>query len=172
MGRRIGPQLAALMLAVAVLAGCDGMDSRPASAAALERINDPTTLQRGKNLYLQHCATCHGTQREGADHWRQRNPDGTRPPPPLDGSAHTWHHPYWQLKDMIQFGSGARGGVMPGFEDSLSEGEVEAVIAWLQSHWPAEILEAWQRYDDNLPTQGAWEAATGEMWMTQPEAAD
>lgn len=168
---QIGLLLGASILVLGLLPGCEGTDRHSRGAGALERSNDPETLQRGERLYQQHCAACHGAQREGAEHWRQRNPDGSQPPPPLDGSAHTWHHPYWQLKDMIRFGSRARAGVMPSFEDRLSEADVEAIIARLQSHWPDAILEAWQRYDRNQPTQEAWEEATGEAWITHPESA-
>ncbi|WP_019558946.1 cytochrome c [Thioalkalivibrio sp. ALE12] len=166
---RAGFAGAVLLLSAATLAGCDGFGGASGTPDHLERTTDPEILQRGERLYQEHCIACHGAQREGAENWRQRNPDGTLPPPPLDGSAHTWHHPYWQLKDMIRYGAEARGGAMPSFEDTLSEEDVEAIIAWLQSHWPDEIFEAWKRYDRNHPTQADWEEAMGEPWVTHPD---
>ncbi|MGM0553134.1 MAG: c-type cytochrome [Pseudomonadota bacterium] len=155
-----------VLLVAGALAGCDLLGGSDGTPAHLERTTDPEVLQRGERLYQQHCVACHGAQREGAENWRQHNPDGTLPPPALDGSAHAWHHPYWQLKDMIRYGAEARGGTMPSFEDTLSETDAEAILAWLQSHWPDEIFEAWTRYDRNHPTQADWEEARDEEWVT------
>ncbi len=159
------PALAAL-LAGAVLVGCDGLPGLDATPEHHQRDWDNETLQYGERLYMQNCAVCHGENREGAENWRQRDADGYMPPPPLDGRAHTWHHPYWQLKDMIRYGAEARGGAMPSFEDTLSYDDVEAIIAFIQAQWPDEIFEAWIRYDQNHPTQEAWEEEMGEPWVT------
>lgn len=163
--------LPGLLAALVLAAGCDGFPGMQAEPDHLQRTTDAEVLQRGEQLYRQHCIACHGENRQGAENWWQRNPDGTMPPPPLDGSAHTWHHPYWQLKDMIRYGAEARGGAMPSFEHVLTEEDAEAIIAWLQSHWPDEIFEAWQRYDRNHPTQEDWEADMGEPWVTHPDDA-
>ena len=36
------------------------------------------------------------------------------------------------------------GGVMPAFEDKLTEKEKEAVMAYFMSLWPNRIYEAWE----------------------------
>ena len=95
--------------------------------------------------------------------------DGNWPPPPLDGSAHTWHHPWWQLKDMIRYGGQARGGTRPSFEEQIDEEDAEAIISWLQSHWPDEVYEAWLDYDRSTPTPADWEEATGREWVTHTD---
>jgi mono/diheme cytochrome c family protein len=168
--------LAALFGAVlmsGLLVGCDGIPGRgDAVPEHQQRVTDPEILRRGESLYHQYCAVCHGDERQGAENWRRRHPDGTWLPPPLDGSGHTWHHPYWQLKDMIRYGAEARGGRMPSFEDVLTDEDIEAIIGWLQSKWPEEIFEAWREYDDNLPTQEAWEAYMGAPWVTHPDHPD
>ncbi|WP_018934644.1 cytochrome c [Thioalkalivibrio sp. ALJ24] len=158
---RLGPLLVLPLL----LAGCDGgfWSSEPEHR---ERTDNPEILARGENLYQQYCVACHGENREGAENWRQPDEQGNWPPPPLDGSAHTWHHPWWQLKDMIRYGGQARGGTMPSFEEQIDEEDAEAIIYWLQSHWPDEVYEAWLEYDRNTPTPEDWEEATGEEWVT------
>lgn len=170
--RPSGLSVALLALAVLLLAGCDGgFMPGGATPAHHQRVTDSAILHRGESLYRQHCLVCHGERRQGAENWTRRNPDGTFPPPPLDGTGHTWHHPYWQLRDMIRYGAEARGGRMPSFEQILDDEDVTAIIAWLQSKWPDEIFEAWLEYDRNFPTQADWEASMGAPWVTHPEDA-
>jgi mono/diheme cytochrome c family protein len=105
----------------------------------------------GGSVFAQHCAVCHGRQAEGTEEWFRRLPDGRWRPPPLNGTAHAWHHPLWQLRQHIREGSDPRHGNMPAFAPILSESEIDAVIAWFQSHWPDEIYQAWLLYDANTP---------------------
>jgi mono/diheme cytochrome c family protein len=101
-------------------------------------------LQAGEQLFLENCAVCHGQQAQGlAANWRQRLDDGSLPPPPLNGTAHAWHHPLSVLLQVIDEGGVALGGTMPGFADTLDEEEKRAVIAWFQSFWSEEIYGQW-----------------------------
>lgn len=137
-GRRVGA-LAALLLA----AGCQPQPSAaPNSALQAERPHDAAQLARGQALFMQNCARCHGERAQGDPQWRQRNPDGTFPPPPLDGSGHAWHHPYGWLKAMIHEGSAPRGN-MPAWGGTLNDEQIEDLIAWFQSLWPDEVYDAW-----------------------------
>ncbi len=36
---------------------------------------------------------------------------------------------------------------MPPWGDKLSDADMEAIIAWFQSHWPDEIYDTWARMD-------------------------
>ncbi|MFM1892816.1 MAG: hypothetical protein RLZ44_1893 [Pseudomonadota bacterium] len=110
---------------------------------ALERWYRPEHAALGAGLYRQHCASCHGPAAEGAPGWQQPGPDGRYPPPPLNGSAHAWHHPLKALYHTITRGQGN----MPAWGGRLSRAEVLAIIAWFQSLWPDEIYAAWQRMD-------------------------
>ena len=56
----------------------------------------------GKAVFEKNCQICHGSQAQGAPNWRQRDVDGRFPPPPLDGSAHAWHHSLSELKNKIE----------------------------------------------------------------------
>lgn len=98
----------------------------------------------GKKVFMQNCSSCHGTRAQGiVEDWRQRNPDGTFPAPPLDGSAHAWHHSLEVLARQINEGGIKLGGTMPAFGDSLSDSEVIAVIAYFQSYWDETTYNRW-----------------------------
>ena len=101
-------------------------------------------LRLGKNVFERNCMVCHGFNGEGiADDWQKPLADGTYPPPPLNGTAHTWHHPMSNLIRTINKGGKGWGGQMPAFGEKLSDNEKIAVIAYFQNWWPDEIYEAW-----------------------------
>ena len=98
----------------------------------------------GGRLYADNCASCHGAQLEGQADWRQRLPNGRLPAPPHDASGHTWHHPDAQLFALTKYGPAAivGGGYqsdMPGYEGTLSDAEIWAVLSYIKSRWPDEI---------------------------------
>ena len=100
----------------------------------------------GKPLYQQHCAVCHGDMGQGlAADWKKRLADGCYPPPPLNGTAHTWHHSISVLVRTIQNGGADLGGKMPPFADRLTTAESLAVIAYFQNWWPDEIYQIWHQ---------------------------
>ena len=114
------------------------------SDSALLRPDDSVTVARGKLVYAEACAACHGTNLEGEANWRQRKADGRLPAPPHDASGHTWHHPDEQLFRVTKFGPGAAAGGgyesdMPGFEGTLSDEEIVAALSYIKSRWPAEV---------------------------------
>ena len=113
---------------------------------------DPANSQqvaRGKTVYAQYCAACHGARLEGQPNWQERLPSGRMPSPPHDASGHTWHHP-----DSVLFGITKYGLVpgkyappsyqsdMPAFGGQLSDEEIWAVLAYIKSTWPDKIRSA------------------------------
>ena len=120
-----------------LLAGC----GQPAS--------DPAQLALGEKVYVKHCAACHGAKLEGQPDWQKRLPNGKMAAPPHDETGHTWHHP-----DEVLFGITKHGMVppyappgypsdMPAFGGVLSDDEIRAVLAYIESHWKnPELLEA------------------------------
>ena len=60
----------------------------------------------GKDLYAANCAACHGKNAEATPNWRQTDDQGRYPAPPLNGSAHTWHHSLDVLRRTINEGGG------------------------------------------------------------------
>lgn len=111
--------------------------------AKVERNLDTAQIQRGSKIFEQNCAKCHGDQAQGDPDWRHRDASGMFPPPPLDGSAHSWHHPLSVLRAVIWNGSPQGQGRMPAWGGKLSEQDVDDVIAWFQAKWPDEVYEAW-----------------------------
>lgn len=99
-------------------------------------------IATGRAVYDFQCAACHGGQLEGQPDWRSPLPSGRLPAPPHDASGHTWHHPDDILFRIVREGTAAivGGGYesdMPGFGDVLSDAEIRAVLAYIESTWPA-----------------------------------
>ena len=116
--------------------------------AAAERWFNQDVVDYGTELFQQNCAVCHGVNAEGTKEWKKTDANGNYPPPPLDGSAHAWHHSIPQLARSIKEGGIKLGGVMPAFGEKLSDQEVLAVIAFFQSKWPDEVYKVW--HDRNM----------------------
>ncbi len=101
-------------------------------------------VSTGAGVFAENCAVCHGVAAEGiVDNWKERLADGSFPPPPLNGSAHAWHHPQSVLLQVINEGGVALGGRMPGFESVLNQEEKLAAIAYFQNFWSDEIYDNW-----------------------------
>ena len=98
---------------------------------------------KGYPLYQANCAVCHKPDASGTENWQQQDANGNLPPPPLNGTAHAWHHPLPILRRTVYFGGMPVGGVMPGFGDKLSKDDIDAILAWVQSHWSDEIYGMW-----------------------------
>lgn len=98
----------------------------------------------GEPLYQTYCAVCHAADGSATAEWRTPLADGNYPPPPLNGTAHTWHHPLEVLDSTIANGGAEFGGVMPGFGAALDEADRLAIIAWFQSLWSDDIYARWE----------------------------
>ena len=95
--------------------------------------------QLGQVTFEKNCATCHGKEGKGltAD-WKKRQANGMFPAPPVNGSAHAWHHSPKALMSTINNGGAKLGGWMPGFKDQLSEAEKQALLDYMYSLWPED----------------------------------
>lgn len=145
----------------ALLGGCGQEGGSPvgqAAQAAVQRVAvrdiDFAQVTRGGRLYQQNCAECHGVNGEGAPNWRQRDPDGMFPPPPLNGSGHAWHHPRMMLQYVIANGSPGGQGKMPAWRGELSEAQIDDIIAWFISKWPDEAYQSWSVTDQRAMRGG------------------
>ena len=119
----------------------------PAGAPVALRWYTAEQVEAGAALYAQHCADCHKPNAEGTPAWKNRDANGKLPPPPLNGTAHAWHHPLDVLRTVVKRGGAPVGGSMPGFADKLSPQEIDAVLAWVQSHWSDKIYAIWHERD-------------------------
>ena len=113
--------------------------------------DDARQVAAGEALYRQHCAACHGARLEGQPAWQRRLPNGRLPAPPHDASGHTWHHPNGALFAITRDGmvpplapEGYESD-MPAFAGVLTDGEIRAALAFIQSTWPPEIVAMRER---------------------------
>lgn len=100
-------------------------------------------LQRGRAVYVGHCAACHGARLEGQPDWQVRGPDGLWPAPPHDASGHTWHHGDETLLRIVRDGVAA---LVPGYRTTMpahagipSDAEIRDVLAWIRSTRPPRL---------------------------------
>ncbi len=139
MGLNIGVPVASLS-AVMLLSGCADTDIPWHRDSQTQRWYTQVQLDEGRQLYTRHCAQCHGQRAQGAENWIKPDAQGRYPPPPLNGSAHAWHHPYPQLVETISQGT---QGNMPAWGAMLNEAEIGATIAYFQSYWPDRGYQLW-----------------------------
>ncbi len=125
-----------LLIASLTLAACD---NAPTTNAQNQQINE------GKQVFEANCQVCHGVEAAGVvKNWQKPGTDGKYPAPPLNGTAHTWHHDTKSLLGTINRGGIPLGGTMPAFKDTLTEEEKSAVLIYIQSLWPEELYKAWK----------------------------
>ncbi|WP_368647279.1 cytochrome c [Castellaniella ginsengisoli] len=110
---------------------------------------DHMLVVKGKAIYTNNCAACHGEALQGQPNWRQRLPNGRLPAPPHDKTGHTWHHPDAMLFDMVKNGLVPGKTAPPGYESDmpayagmLTDEEIVAVLAYIKSDWPPKVLQA------------------------------
>ncbi len=107
---------------------------------------DLSLVARGRLIYDQHCAACHGRELEGQPDWRTRLPNGRLPAPPHDAAGHTWHHPDAVLFDITKGGVQAHAPVdyqsdMPAFGGILEDRDIWATLSYIKSRWPKQIQQ-------------------------------
>lgn len=115
---------AGLLAVLTIRVALDRREAAPSPSAVPIEV-----LAEGEALYAESCATCHGDDREGFV-------QPAVPAPPLDGSAHSWHHSDEQIIGLIRRG----GSMMPAVGANWNDEEIEAVLAFVKSGWAP-----WQR---------------------------
>lgn len=119
-------------------------DRGPGAQPFALRPDDAALVTRGHQVYLENCASCHGSEREGQANWRERNAQGMLPAPAHDESGHTWHHPDEMLFALTKYGVAKVANMpgyqsaMPAYEGKLSDSDIIAVLSWIKSQWPEE----------------------------------
>lgn len=146
-----------ILIMAAALAACGSQSGDPGSeesafdpsGVSLEaraetgRWYSKAQVSEGRELYGRFCIACHGAEAKATADWKTPNADGTYPPPPLNGSAHAWHHPLSVLDQVIREGTASIGGAMPAWGEMLNAQERLAVIAGFQEYWPEDVYNTW-----------------------------
>lgn len=120
--------------------------NRPPDAAFIDP-SDQRLVMQGKAIYANACAACHGAKLQGQPNWRERLVNGRLPAPPHDRTGHTWHHPDAVLFDLVKNGliPGRTAppdyrSNMPAFGSVLTDEQIIAVLAYIKSTWPSDVL--------------------------------
>lgn len=129
----------------------DQILGRNLSPEQVVRNFNPEQIARGQTLFRKNCAACHGQNAEGTPDWRKPLENGRYPPPPLDGTAHAWHHSTEELKRFILSGGPPGEGRMPGWEGILEDREIDDILVWIKSLWPDEVYQGWYTRIENRP---------------------
>ena len=67
--------------------------------------------------------------------------------PPINGSAHTWHHSLKVLLGNINTGGKPISGSMPAVQNRLTVAEQRSVIPAFQDYWPDNSYAQWRVID-------------------------
>src|SRR5258708_21385719 len=84
--------LVVFILAAAVIAYYGRTELGKATPVRIDP-RDAAQVERGRAVYANHCASCHGAQLRGQPEWRIPLPNGRIPAPPHAETGHTSHHP-------------------------------------------------------------------------------
>ena len=151
-----------LALGLLLVVACGpAISPQPAARPSPTPVPVPTLdlgqVSRGREVFVQHCASCHGSDAQGAPDWQQPDARGDLPAPPHDDTGHTWRHSDAQLSEII------RGGLrdqfnktpeltMPPFKtDQLSDREIGDVVAYFKSLWSPEHRQFQAEQNRRLP---------------------
>jgi len=87
----------------------------------------PQARERGRALFLEHCAICHGEHGDGQG---PRRPSLS--PPPVNFRDPSWRGRTSPGRTFASIRDGRPGTPMPGWKPVLSEAETWQVVAYLQ----------------------------------------
>lgn len=106
-------------------------------------VPDVDSINSGRAIYEQHCASCHGANAEGTPNWQERDARGELPAPPHNAEGHTWRHSDAALYEMVSKGwrdpfNKSKRLTMPAFGGEMSPAQIRAVIGYLKTLWTPE----------------------------------
>jgi len=138
--------IGSLILSVFLVAcDTDNLTADNSNKKVKDRWYTSAQLISGKQVFSNNCAACHGDKGQSlVDDWKETLADGSFPAPPLNGTAHTWHHSKKILLRTINKGGVSLGGTMPAFKDKLTDKQKDDVIAYVMSLWSDKVYKAWK----------------------------
>ena len=139
--------LTVLTLALAAnLISCDRKDAAPATASL--RQFEPGSVARGAQLFGERCAICHGPDGQGHPDWQRPSDGAFAAAPPLNGTGNDWKRSRKELAEIIKSGVRRKADktmIMPSMHGKLNDRDIEDILNWLQSLWPADVYETWNK---------------------------
>ena len=139
----------AILVGLAVLAACSKKEpTAPPVPAIAVRNFDPASVARGAALFAEHCAQCHGPQAQGHPDWQSAGTPEFAAAPPLNGTGNDIKRTRAELAATIHNGvrrKTDKADIMPSWKGRLSDRDIDDVINWAQSLWPAEVYDAWSK---------------------------
>lgn len=131
------------MRAVTTLASLILLMTAGAAAAPAHFANadDPAEVERGRLVYEDSCASCHGRKLQGQPLWQLMDGYAGRRAPAHDASGHTWQHSDEDLFHMTAFGRFPSApphtvSYMPAFRAEMNDRDILAALAFIKSRWP------------------------------------
>ncbi len=147
------------------IANTDTQWGAPPMLSPTERWYSTAQIENGEPLFQENCASCHKSDASGTLNWRKTDSNGRYPPPPLNGTAHTWHHSLSVLHRTVRVGGIPLGGTMPGFGGKLSDRQIYDILAWVQSHWSDETYRVW--YERNIQSGGHYSRPSNAVMVNK-----
>lgn len=100
----------------------------------------PKLVAKGERLYKKNCIACHGEKGIGENprDIYAKDEKGNYVAPPLNESAHAWHHTDEQLVAIILDGS-FRNPRMIAWKTQLPKDDVGALVEYIKSLWSERI---------------------------------
>jgi mono/diheme cytochrome c family protein len=117
---------------------------------------DSESVESGRAIYGQYCASCHGANAQGAPGWQERDEHGELRAPPHNAEGHTWRHSDAMLYEMVSKGwrdpfNKTKRLTMPAFSEALSPEQIRAVILYLKTLWMSEQRDFQSEESRNQP---------------------
>lgn len=143
---KVWPIVATLLL----LWACSKEEDKVAtpSPAIVMRHFDPESVKRGALVFEKNCVVCHGPQAQGHPDWETPSDGSFAAAPPLNGTGNDWKRSRAMLAATIRNGVRRKSDnvdVMPAWKGRLTDQDIEDMLNWLQSLWPAEVYDAWNK---------------------------
>jgi len=144
---------------LAVLAACgkEQPPAAPVAPATAVRQFDPASVARGAALFAEHCAQCHGPQAQGHPDWQSAGSQEFAAAPPLNGTGNDVKRTRAEMAATIRNGvrrKADKADIMPAWKGRLTDRDIDDVINWAQSLWPAEVYEAWSKAQATTAPKG------------------
>jgi S-disulfanyl-L-cysteine oxidoreductase SoxD len=132
---------AGALMAAAAVGGAVALRFAAAPRAHFADPENAPVVMEGKRLYTRACASCHGRRLQGQLLWQVQDQFVGRRAPAHDQTGHTWQHPDEDLFYITKFGRfpttpPSVKSYMPAYEQSLSDEQILATIAYIKATWP------------------------------------